>query len=170
MAEKIISGEQYKAMQSKKTGRSMPSTPVALVVGAIIIAGLAFYSGTIYQKDHTKTTTTSSSSSSSGRGAFGGGRFGGGRRPTFGQVTAISDSSITVQASDGTSTTLSITSSTTITDNGTSETTSDIKVGDTVAVVADPTTTSQADRILVNPSFGGGGGQQNSAPSANSQD
>src|SRR5665213_1514526 len=96
-----------------------------------------------------------------GRG--GGGRFGG-QRPTIGQVTAVSSTSITVQdANTGASTTLAITSSTQITDNGQTVTITDIQTGANVLIVASATDKTQAARILVNPSFGGGAGASGSA-------
>jgi hypothetical protein len=65
--------------------------------------------------------------------------------------------------------TLSITSSTQISDNGQTVTSSDIKTGDTVFVSEDTSDTSQASRILVNPSFGGfGGGGSSSGSNTNS--
>lgn len=88
----------------------------------------------------------------------GGRSFGGGSRAdrVVGQVTAVSSSSITVQTQSSSSTTLAITSSTAISNNGQTATTSDIQVGATVFITENSSNTSQASRILINPSFGGG--------------
>lgn len=158
--DEYISGEQHAAQRNhkKSPGTSGVTKPIAILVAAILLAGLSFYGGVQYQKGrHTATTTTTTGAAGS-PSTQGGSRFRGGQRPTFGSVTAISSTSITVDSQSGTSTTFSITSSTTITDSGQTTTTSDISTGDTVAVVASTSDSTQAARILVNPSFGGGGG------------
>lgn len=161
--DEYISGEQHAAQRNHKKshGSSSVTKPVAMLIAAVLLAGLSFYGGIQYQKGHQSATSTTaaSSGSQSTTGGQAGGRFRGGQRPTFGSVTAISPTSITVDSESGTSTTFSITSSTTITDSGqTTTTTSDISTGDTVAVIASTSNSTQAARILVNPSFGGGGG------------
>jgi len=124
--------------------------------------GVSFYGGTAYQKSHQTKVVTSTAAGVNGSGFTGHGRFGG-QRPTAGQVTAVNASSVTIQSSSsGTSTTLSITSSTQISDNGQTVTASDIQVGDTVLAVASTSDKTQAARILVNPSFGSFGGQSGS--------
>ncbi len=157
MAEKYLSAEEHHAMRSQKTRQGSSMKPILMIVVVLVIAGLSFFGGVQYQKGHQKTTASSNSGQSGYTGGFGsgGGRFGG-QRPTRGQVTAVSPTSITVQNQSGTSTTLAITSSTTITDNGQTVTTTDISVGETVAVIANSSDSTQASRILVNPSFGGG--------------
>jgi hypothetical protein len=128
--------------------------------------GLSFYGGVAYQKSRHPQAATAAAN---GQGGFGGrgGRFGG-QRPTIGPVTAISGTSITVQDSrTSSSTTLSITSSTQITDNGQTVAASDIQTGDTVAAIASTTDKTQAARILVNPSFGGGASSNNSPSTPN---
>jgi hypothetical protein len=77
----------------------------------------------------------------------------------FGKVASISSSSITI-SNERTSanTTYSITSGTTITDNGQSATASSIQDGDIVIVTTSSTSPTTATRILVNPSFGNGYG------------
>ena len=140
--------------------------PFLVLVLLVIFAGAGFYGGVSYEKSNdTKSPSASNAaySSYSGSGGGYGGRFSGGQRPTVGSVTAISPSSISIQDSrTGSTVTLSITSSTTITDSGQTVTTSDIQAGDTVVVVASSSNSTQASRILVNPSYGGG---NNSAPS-----
>ena len=134
-------------------------------IAIVIVAILSFYGGISYQKQHqTNTSNTSGTSSTAGSG-FGGRRLGGGNR-TIGQVSAISSSSISITSqTDGSTKTFAISSSTQISDSGQSVTTSDIKVGDTVFVSASSTAASQALRILVNPSFGGGAPQPTTPPS-----
>ncbi len=133
-----------------------------ILIGLIIVAGLSFYGGVSYENNH-KTNSTAAAASTTGLGR--GGRFGGSNRVT-GQVTAVSATSISVQnTSTNATTTLAITSSTQISDNGQTVTYSDIQVGSAVFVSENTTNTSQAARILVNPSFGGGAGG-GTAPSA----
>jgi len=165
MAEQYLTPEQHRAMLKQRGRQNRSTKPILMVIAAIVIAALGFIGGVQYQKGHQKTST-SSAASQNGQPGFGtGGRGFGGQRPTFGQVTAISASSITVQAQDGTSTTLAITSATAISDSGQTVTASDISVGETVAVVANSTDKTQASRILVNPSFGGPGASGNSTQS-----
>lgn len=159
MAE-YVTGEEYEAM--KKTPHSHAKTsknPIVFIIIAVVLMGLSFYGGIAYQKSKQPKTASSAAGafgSSSGGSGGGGGRFSG-QRPTIGSVTAISATSITVQDSrTGSSVTLSITNSTQITDNGQTVAASDIQTGDTVLVTASTSSSSQASRILVNPSFGGG--------------
>jgi len=157
-----ISGEQHHKMRSQNQSQNNFVKPIVIVVAVLILSGLSFYGGIKYQKAHQPKTTASTvgqGSSFGGQsvpiGGPGGGGFSG-QRPTFGSVTAVSSSSITVNDQmSNSSKTFSITSTTTITDNGQTVTTSDISVGATVAVIADSSSSSQASRILVNPSFGG---------------
>jgi hypothetical protein len=168
--DEYISGEQHAAQRAHKKSRGTftITKPVAMVIAAVILVIISFYGGVQYQKGrHPVTTTTTASSAgapSTSFGQGGGGRFRGGQRPTFGSVTAISSTSITVDNQSGTSVTFAITSSTTITDSGQTTTTSDISTGETVAVIASTTDSTQAARILVNPSFGGGGNAPTSTP------
>jgi len=167
MSEKYMSAEEHHANRGQKSNQINYLKPALMVVGVLLIAGLSFFGGIKYQKNHQKTVVASNASLSGQAGSFGGGRRFNGQRPTFGQVTAINTTSITVQNQSGTNTTLAITSATAISDNGQTVTSSDIKVGDTVAVVANSSDSSQASRILVNPSFGGGSGAGSPPKSAN---
>ncbi|HVV26021.1 MAG TPA: hypothetical protein VHC21_03240 [Candidatus Saccharimonadales bacterium] len=129
---------------------------VGLVAAVIVLCGLSFVGGRQYQKHH---GSSANSSATAAGGGLAGGRFGGGvrREGGIGSVTAISSSSITVSDQrSGTSKTYSITSSTQITDNGSTVDYTDIKTGDTVLVTASSSSSTTAARILVNPSFGGG--------------
>ena len=168
MAEKIVSGEEYQAMSRKspKPGHevSLPAKTVGVIVLVVILCGISFFVGKNYGKDHAKTTTAATSAFSGRAGGGGAGfRNGGG----FGQASAVSSSSITVQnPRSGTSTTYAITSSTTITDNGQTVSASDIQVGDTVIVRVASSGSTTATSILVNPSYGGGGGGASSGGSS----
>jgi hypothetical protein len=160
-SEEYVSGEKYREMAVGNTGKNNLPKPVLAAAVVVVLMALSFYGGTAYQKSKQPKSTVATSGSSAAAGGFGGrggGRFGG-QRPTIGQVTAISSTSITVQNTNtNASTTLAITSSTQITDSGQTVTASDIQTGDTVLVSASTTDKTQAARILVNPSFGGGGG------------
>jgi len=159
-----LSGEQHHKMRNQDQSQNNFVKPIMIVAAALIISVLSFYGGIKYQKAHQPKTAASAAAASQGspfgQGGPGGGLGGGGfsgQRPTFGSVTAVNASSITVNdQTSGSSKTFSITSATTITDNIQTVTTSDISVGATVAVIADSSSSSQASRILVNPSFGGG--------------
>jgi len=144
--------------------------PLLILVGLLVIAGLSFYSGVSYEKSHDRHITTASTAATNSpfAGGFSGGnRFGSGNR-VFGQVTVISPTSISVQnTSSNTTTTLTITSSTEINDGGQAVSYSDIQVGNTVFVSEDSSNTSDASRIVVNPSFGGANGGGSSSGSSN---
>jgi len=143
------------------------SPKLGVIIFIVIVAGLSFWGGRWYQKDHPAISTSTlpqSATPTSGFSGMGRRRFGG-RRGIIGTVTAISPTSISVQSSaTGTVTTLSIATSTQITNNGQTAATTDIQVGSKVAVVPDTTTTSQAARILINPTFGAGAPAPNSPP------
>jgi hypothetical protein len=169
MAE-YISGEKHRELTANQPRKVEIPKSFLAIIGVIILMALSFYGGTAYQKSkQPKVSTTATVAGGTGQ-AGGGRRFGGGQRPTFGVATAISPTSITVQDSNtGASTTLSITSTTQIIDSGQTVTTSDIQTGSTVAIVASTTNKTQAARILVNPSFGGGS-SQSSNPSSSTSD
>ena len=158
MAE-YISGEQHHTIRNQGQSQNYFVKPIVIVVAVLILSGLSFFGGIKYQKAHQSNAmaNTASQGSPFGRGGSGGpgGGFSG-QRPTFGTVSAVSSSSITVNdQTSGSDATFSITSGTTITDNSKTVTTSDISVGATVAVIAESSSSSQASRILVNPSAGG---------------
>jgi hypothetical protein len=169
-SEEYVSGEKYREMAVKHVNKSTLPKPILTIIAVVVVLmGLSFYGGVAYQKGKQPKSalTAANGAASTGFGSRAGGRFGG-QRPTIGQVTAVSSTSITVQnTNSGTSTTLSITSSTQITDNGQTVTTSDIQTGTTVVLVASTTDKTQAARILANPSFGGGasGASSQSDPS-----
>jgi hypothetical protein len=146
---------------SKSAQHKGSSNMLIWIILIIVVGAGSFYGGVSYEKGHDTTTTASKTGSSNPRGGFGdSGRFGGGDH-VFGEVTAISASSITIEDSrSGTSTTLAITSSTKITDNGQTASVSSIQTGTEVVVSENTSDTSQAASIMVNPSFGGGQPQQ----------
>ena len=67
-----------------------------------------------------------------------------------GQVTAVSDTSITVSGPNG-DTTLTINDTTTVTNDGATAAASDMKTGDTVVITKDSSDASIAKRIVINP-------------------
>ena len=152
-------------MEHQSKSIKVPKVLVGVVV-FVVVAGVAFYAGVQYQKGHAKSIASAAANGQPGDGfgGLGGGRrFGGGQRPTLGQVTSVSSSSITVQNSrSGSNSTFAITGGTTIINNGQTASASDIKSGDTVAVIANSSDSSQAARILINPSFGSGAGSSDS--------
>lgn len=161
MAE-YISGEKHREMIAGHSAKSTLPKPVLAGIIIVVLMGLSFYGGTAYQKSHRSKATATAALNGRGGGFAGRGRFGG-QRPTIGQVTAVSAGSITVQnSSSGASTTLGITGTTQITNNGQTAAAGSIQVGDNVIVVASTTDKTQAARILVNPSFGGGASSNNS--------
>lgn len=168
MAEEFISGEQHQAgHQSGSRGHkvTIPLHSAGLVIAVIILCGLSFWGGASYQKHHTKSTPTAGTTpnfSGGGAGGFGGARRSGG----FGQVTAVSSSSITVtNPRSGTGMTYTITGSTTISDNGQAVTVSDIQTGETVLITTSGSGSTTATSIMVNPSFGGQGSSGTSGQS-----
>ena len=163
--EKYLSGEKHREMAASRPSQSLPKQPLVLVVAAVLLLAVGFVGGSAYQKARQPKAITGVAANNFGGAGnrSGGGRFGG-QRPISGQVTAISPNSITLQtATSSSATTLAITSSTQITNNNQSATASDIAVGDTVFVIENTTDKTQAARIIVNPSFGGGQGM---APNA----
>jgi hypothetical protein len=168
-SQKYISGEQHKALQTKGDSKKQSdyqqylSRPALLIGITLFVIVVSFISGMQYEKGRKTTQTASTSGNASQNGntgsQFGGstgsmGRRFGGVRPTIGTVTTISSSSITLNNTrTGADTTLTITSSTTVTNNGQAASVSDIKTGDTVFVRTDTTNTKQAAQIDINPSL-----------------
>jgi hypothetical protein len=143
---------------SHKTSKNFASKLFIGIVALIIVVGLSFWGGAQYQKSHSssKVATTTSSASNFSGGFGGGGYVGRAAYGSFGTVTAISSTSISVQDTrSGSTKSYVITSSTIITDNSSTVTYSDIQDGDTVIVTATSTSPTTATRINVNPSYGG---------------
>lgn len=158
---RTVSGEEYQTMRQAAAtpGRqvTVQSRWLGLGMAAVVLCALSFWGGITYQEHHGKTTMLTGNSN-----GFGGGfsRQSGMRRlGAIGQVTAVSSTSITVDNQrTGSSSTYSITSATTISDNGQGATASDIQTGATVVIIPTSSGSTTAGRILVNPSFGGGFG------------
>ena len=163
--EEYISGETNMARKASSSSSKMPPLPrltLPIAGVAIVLCAASFAAGVAYQKDHSKTTSVTSATGST-NGGFTGGRGGGfGRRAGgLGQVTAVSPTSITISNQrTGANTSYTINSSTAISDNGQTVITSDIQIGDTVVITTNGSGSTTATRILVNPSFSGGGSGQ----------
>jgi hypothetical protein len=143
---------QVQSSHSNRRTISFSTRGIGLVALVVVLCALSFFSGTAYQKHHGGSPATAAGARGSG-GGFSGARRSGG----IGSVTAVSGSSITVDDQRSGSKTYSISSSTQISDNGSTVDYTDIKTGDTVLVTTNGSTSTAATRILVNPSFGGGG-------------
>jgi hypothetical protein len=131
-------------------------------VAIVALCGISFAAG--YQLKGSKTNDSSRPSQNS-QAQFGGSQSGGpGTRMgngAFGEVTAITSDSITVNESrQDVTVTLKITSETKVTNNRETASAADIKVGDQVMVQRSSEDSSVASRIII----GAGGGMQ---PQAN---
>ncbi len=152
MSKRELTPSEYEEMTSSRGNKSSNNNYAKygiILVSALVLCGISFWSGTAYQKSkHTNTAVTA------GNGPGGG--FRNGQRPNIGEVTAISSDSISIQDSRSNSNqTFKITSDTTIQDNGSTVSASDIKAGDTAVVIAYSSDASTASRIMLNPSFNG---------------
>ena len=143
---------------------------------AVATGVLGFVGGMQFQKGSSSSTVANQ------RGGFGG-TMGGGmsRNGSFGEVTAVSDSSITITTRErfnqssgsntSTSKTYTINSSTTITVDGSTGSASDIKTGDTVMIEASSSGSSIASSIRVGMGgMGGPQGQQQSSTDSSTDD
>ncbi len=162
--------EEPNELDAVDNGRDLPpvntrSAPAKLSQGALIgiasvvaiaTGALGFVGGMQFQKGNASSTVANQ------RGGFGGqdgmGGMGMNRNGSFGEVTAVSDSSITIavrnfrqSTSSGSDTakTYAINSSTTITIDGSTGKASDIATGDTVMIEADSSDSSVAASIRV---------------------
>jgi hypothetical protein len=141
--------------------------PLILTVVVIALIVASFVGGMAYLKKNQTTANTGSKNGFSGFGGQSGqGRPNGGQMGGFGTVAAISSTSITVQnPRSGTSKTFTITSSTTVTNNGSTASISDIKTGDMVIVRPASSGSTTASQIIVNPTMNGGPGNFGGAAS-----
>jgi hypothetical protein len=143
----------------KKT-KLKPATAI-YAGGAVVLVVASFLLGIQYQKGKAPKVVADTATAQTGRQFSANGGFGGGRQGlggALGSVTAVSATSITVQNSrTNADSTLAITSSTTVTNNGTAATISDIKVGDTVLVRTSTSDQKTASQITLNPQFPTGG-------------
>jgi len=132
-------------------------TIIAAVLVVLALIG-GFVGGMQYQKGKGSTALASGTSAAANDQPGMGGR-GFNRNGSFGTVTAVSSSSITVKNDrTGETKAYSISGSTTITNNGATASASDITVGDTVMVTTSSTTSTDATDIRLNPTIGGAGG------------
>lgn len=151
--------DQHDSTSHHTVKKASPAKSIAMVIAAIAIAGVGFFSGMQYQKKQAPAASAGADEQfrQMQGGGFGGGAGGPQMNGSMGTVSAISTSSITVSDQrSGSAKTYSITSSTTITGNGSSATASDIHTGDTVLVRAGGSSDSEAAEIMLNPSFRGG--------------
>ncbi len=151
-----------------------PSTTrlLTFLAVALLIAISGFAGGVQYQKSKSPSTKTAAGQFDAGMGQ---GRFGGRRslNGSVGAVTAVSDSSISIQdRRSGSIKTYSITSSTEITNAGVAASANDIVVGDNVIVTTASSASTTATRITLNagPSGMGGPGGAGAATDPTSQD
>lgn len=144
---------------ARQSGSRSPLSKGALIgiAAAIAVATgvLGFVGGVQYQKG-TYSSSVASQNGFGGNGQQGiGGRMGT-RNGTFGEITAITETSITVDTTEGgpnssssdtTSKTYTINSATTITVDGSTASVSDLKTGDTVMIEPDSSDSSIAASI-----------------------
>jgi hypothetical protein len=173
MAEnkEYISGEQHSQMSGDARGRKKVTMRVSYIYGAVIVLVLCivcFAIGDVYGKHHGTTSQTAATSRFGGSSTGFGGRQGG--MGDFGTVSSVSSTSITVENTrTNASTTYTVNSSTSITNDGETGSISDIQSGDRVIITTASTTSKVATKIEINPSFGGGmGGPGAAAGSATS--
>ena len=166
MSRRELTPSEYEEMASSRGSKSSSNgygKYGVILVSALVLCGVSFWAGTAYQKSKQSntvaTTGNGSGSQNIGMGNGPGGFSGGprsGQRPNIGEVTAISSDSITIQDSRSNSKqTFKITSDTTIQDNGSTVSATNIKAGDTALVIADSSDASTASQIMLNPSFNG---------------
>lgn len=128
---------------------------VPAIAGAVILLGVGFLGGMQYQKGQSTTTTASTAGVPSLGTNSGMGRMG--LRGGFGEVTAVTATSITVsETRSGASTSYVITSSTKVTKDSAAAAVTDIAVGDTVIVQTSTSDTKQATSIVINPQMPSG--------------
>ncbi|MDB5175186.1 MAG: hypothetical protein JWM81_44 [Candidatus Saccharibacteria bacterium] len=150
--------DEEKTTSSKDSAKksSLLTTGTLLVgIAIVLVVGIGgFIGGMQFQKGKTGPgVATAASNFSHG---FSGGMNGRAMNGSFGAVTAISTTSLSVQdRRSSTAKTYSITSSTTITNNGAAATASDIAVGDNVIVRTASADSTEATSIALNPTMGG---------------
>jgi Domain of unknown function (DUF5666) len=139
--------ESYVTTQPERRSKKVLYTVVA--TGVVVCTVLGFVGGIAFQKGRQSTIVSQQGMNGFGQAGPGGSRFAG---AGIGAVTAVSDSSITVQDERrGTTKTYAVTSATTVTNNNSTAVLSDIKVGDTVMIEASTSDSTQAARIVLNP-------------------
>lgn len=151
------------------TQKKTAAKPVLLVIGFVVIGALGFGSGILYQKG--QAAAPQNGLSQQGATMMGPGGTGNGGRMrmsgTLGSVTAVGDTSITVQDTQTNSeVTYTVDSSTKIMSNGATAALTDIKVGDTVGLQTESPDSKKATGIVINPTMRG---PTTSTPSASEQ-
>ena len=135
---------------------------LAAVAGVVVLC-LSFLGGIQFQKGKkTSDTAIGMQTMQNGDSRFSGLRqgqatMGGGlrRMGSFGEVSAINDTSLSFKGRGGGITTFTITSDTKITKDGEAAAVGDVKVGDTVMVSPSTTDTTAAASIAINPTIQG---------------
>ncbi len=124
-------------------------------IGVVVLTAIVFFAlGSSYGKNHEVEEMNMGPNSSANNGAT---SPNGRPRRNFniGTVKSISASSITVtNIRSGADTTFNITSSTTVSNNGSAAQVSDIQVGQPVLISPSTTSSTDAAKIMINPSFG----------------
>lgn len=126
------------------------------VLVAIVFGAVGFYGGTLYQKNQTASNSNfgNFAGGAGGRLTGGSGAFGrrGGMGQTIGTVLTQDANSMTVKLADGSSK-IVLLSSTTIYEKSVQASSSDLKLGDRVAVFGTPNTDGSinATNVSLNP-------------------
>ena len=151
--EKYVSGEQFRDMHRQKSSQPEDfklNKRLSLGIGLVVLlCVVSFVLGVSYQKHNTKSLASTNGSASGSAFAGGSRRLGG-----FGQVSAISSTSISVtNTRSGAVTTYAITPATVITDSGQPSDITSIVAGGNVLVGTSSSDATTATTISVNPTL-----------------
>ncbi len=151
-----------KVEKTAKKERKYPKNTELLVFGVIallVVSGLSFLGGVTYEKDQNKGITTASFGTTRG-GMMGFGEGGvqrGSGMRSLSEVTAVSETSVTVENTRTNQTAeYKISSSTKVINNGVSGTASDIKVGQYIVVTPESSDATTASVITIGSGMMGG--------------
>ncbi len=160
------------------------NNPVITILVAVVFGAVGFFGGMQYQKSQTSTNGSRTVLFQRGQGGqLQGqvqGRFGNGTRtgtnggnfmrPVIGKIISTDNNSITVQMQDGSSK-IAVLSDKTTYENTTQASKSDLKDGDTVAVIGATNSDGSvtAESVQINPRYGRTGGGMNGTPPAQNQ-
>ena len=131
---------------------------IIAIVLIVVALGGGFFAGMQYQKTQRGTFAAAfGNGNSTGARGFGGGNFQG-SRPITGQIVSVSDNTMTVKLSDG-STKIVILSTSTSINKADKGSISDLKVGDTVATFGSANSDGSitAQNVQLNPMIRMGG-------------
>lgn len=169
--------ERPVAAPTNKKPFSLGGVIAIAAVVAVLTGFIGFASGVQYQKVAGNNSSSNQPAGLNGQQGFGG-RGGMNFNGTFGKVTAISDTSITItetagprgnsSGTSGGSKTYAINDTTKITVDSETGSASDIKSGDIVIIAASSSDSSVASSIRVGMGGFGGPGQQQSSDSSSS--